>query len=387
MHPVTKPARELLVAGPSITEHEIEYVRDAVTRAWHGNANEFHERFETAFAAYVRRRHAIALPSCTSALHLALLSLGIGPGDEVVLPDTTWIASAAPVIYVGATPVFADVDSTRWCLDVQSVEASLTERTRAVIAVDLYGSMPDFTPLERLLAERDIPLIEDAAEAIGSAIGDMRAGSFGVAAAFSFHGSKTVTTGEGGMLVTDDGGLQRRALFLRDHGRNPGDTSFRSTEVAYKYRMSSMQAALGLAQIERVEELVATKRAIFSWYHDAITAGPLGERGVVTLNAEPPGTTNSYWMVTAILSPELGRTKDEVMPQLRQQGVHTRPFFDPLSSLEPFRDSAEGRAAAARNAVSYRLAPYGINLPSGLSLTQDDVRYVCERLAETLGFA
>jgi perosamine synthetase len=245
--------------------------------------------------------------------------------------------------------------------------------------------MPDLPAVERLLAERDIPIVEDAAEAIGSSIGDMRAGSFGVAAAFSFHGSKTVTTGEGGMLVTDDDGLWRRALFLRDHGRNPGDTSFRSTEVAYKYRMSSMQAALGLAQIERVEELVAAKRAIFAWYRDAVTAGPLGERGVVTLNAEPPGTTNSYWMVTAILSPELGRTKDEVMPQLLQQGVHTRPFFDPLSSLEPFRDSAEGQAAAARNAVSYRLAPCGINLPSGLSLAEDDVAYVCERLAETLG--
>ena len=380
-----KPARELPVAGPSITEREIEYVREAVATAWYTNANAFHERFEDAFTTYVGRKHAMALPSCTSALHLTLLSLGVGPGDEVVLPDATWVASAAPVTYVGATTVFADVDPETWCLDVERIEEVLTPRTKAVIAVDLYGGMPDLPALERLLDERGVALIEDAAEAVGSTIGEVRAGAFGIASTFSFHGSKTVTTGEGGMLVTDDDDLWRRSLFLRDHGRNPGDTSFRSTEVAYKYKMSSMQAALGLAQIERVEELVTAKRAIFSWYRDAIAASPLGESGAVTLNAEPPGTTNSYWMVTAILAPELGRTKDDVMPQLRERGIHTRPFFDPLSSLDPFRDSEAGRAAATRNAVSYRLGRYGINLPSALSLTQDDVAYACEHLAETLG--
>jgi perosamine synthetase len=385
MRPVTKPAREVPIAGPSITEHEIDYVRDAVTRAWYGNANEFHERFESAFAAHVGRRHAIALPSCTAALHLTLLSLGVGPGDEVILPDVTWIASAAPVLYVGATPVFADIDPTTWCLDLARIEEAITPRTKAVIAVDLYGGMPDLPGLERLLGERGIPLIEDAAEAIGSEIGSSPAGSFGVAATFSFHGSKTVTTGEGGMLVTDDDELWRRSLFLRDHGRNPGDTSFRSTEVAYKYKMSSMQAALGLAQLERVAELVEQKRAIFSWYRDAITAGPLGSSGAVTLNAEPEGTTNSYWMITAILSPELGWKKERLMPKLREQGIATRPFFDPLSSLEPFRESEAGRAAATRNTVSYALAPYGINLPSALSVTQDDVAYVCEQFAAVLG--
>jgi perosamine synthetase len=387
MPAVTKPPRDVPIAGPSITEREIAYVHDAVSRAWYGNANEFHERFEAAFARYVGRRHAIALPSCTSALHLTLLSLGVRPGDDVVLPDATWIASAAPVRYVGANLLFADIDPATWCLDVASVEEMLTPRTKAVIAVDLYGGMPDMPALESLLEERSIPLVEDAAEAVGSAIGDAPAGAFGAAAALSFHGSKTVTTGEGGMLLTDDDDLWRRALFLRDHGRNPGDTSFRSTEVAYKYRMSSMQAALGLAQIERVDELVAMKRAIFSWYRDAIEAGPLGRSDAVTLNAEPAGTRNSYWMVTAILSSALGKTKEQVMPQLRERGIHTRPFFDPLSSLDPFRGSDAGRAAAIRNEVSYGLAPYGINLPSALSLTRDDVGYVCEQLAETLGVA
>jgi perosamine synthetase len=387
MREVTKSFRDVPIAGPSITQREIDYVRDAVTRAWYGNAHEFHDRFEAAFAAHVCRTHAIALPSCTAAIHLTLLSLGIGPGDEVILPDTTWIASVAPVCYLGATPVFADIDPATWCLDVSSVERVLTPRTKAVIAVDLYGGMPDMHALEELLDEAGVPMIEDAAESIGSAIADTPAGAWGVTATFSFHGSKTVTTGEGGMLVTDNDELWRRSLFLRDHGRNPRDTSFRSVEVAYKYKMSSLQAALGLAQIERIEELVAAKRAIFSWYQDAVAAGPLGERGLLTLNAEPAGTTNSYWMVTAILSPELGRRKEDVMLQLREHGIHTRPFFDPLSSLEPFRDSDEGLAAAARNTVAYQLAPYGFNLPSALSLTPDDVVYVCEHLAQSLSLA
>ena len=383
---MTTSRRRIPVAGPSITDKEIEYVTDAVSRAWYASANEFHERFESAFAEYVGRAFAIALPSCTSALHLALSSLGVGPGDEVVIPDVTWIASAAPISYVGATPVFADVDANSWCVDVAAVESVLTQRTKAVIAVDLYGGMPDMGALVELLDRRGVPLIEDAAEAIGSSIGAARAGSFGIASTFSFHGSKTLTTGEGGMLVTDDETLRNRCLFLRDHGRDPDDKSFRSREVAFKYKMSSMQAALGLAQLERIGELVDTKRAIFSWYRDALEGGPLGGRELVTLNAEPSGVTNSYWMVTAILSEELGRTKEDVIAALGACGIDSRPFFDPLSSLEAYRDLPAARDAAERNTVSYGLAPYGVNLPSALSLTEEDVAYVCAELASALGF-
>jgi perosamine synthetase len=387
MRPLTPSEQRIPVAGPSITDKEIAYVHDAVSRAWYANANEFHERFEYAFAEYVGRAHAIALPSCTSALHLALASLGIVPGDEVVIPDVTWIASAAPIAYVGAQPVFADIDASSWCVDVEAVEEVLTGRTKAVIAVDLYGSMPDMEGLRRLLDSRGIPMIEDAAEAIGSSIGDDRAGSFGAASTFSFHGSKTLTTGEGGMLVTDDEETYRRCLFLRDHGRDPGDKTFRSREIAFKYKMSSMQAALGLAQLERIDELVSKKRAIFAWYRENLYRSPLGADGLVTLNAEPPNVTNSYWMVTVILSPELGKTKEAVVAELAARGVDSRPFFDPLSSLDPYRDLPESRAAADRNTVAYRVAPYGVNLPSALSLTEEHVAYVCAELAAVLRVA
>jgi perosamine synthetase len=208
------------VAGPSITQKEIDYVTDAVTNAWYCQANVYHELFEKAFADYLGVRHAVCLPSCTSAIHLALLALGLGPGDEVIVPDATWIASAAPITYVGATPVFADIDERTWCLSSKSFEACITPRTRAVIPVDLYGNMPDMDAIEEIARRRGIAILEDAAEAIGSEYKGRKAGSFGDASVFSFHGSKTLTTGEGGMLVTDDDKLFERAWLLCDHGRS-----------------------------------------------------------------------------------------------------------------------------------------------------------------------
>src|SRR6186997_3303179 len=195
------------IAGPSITQKEIDYVTEAVKTAWYDGANVFHARFERAFAAHCGRRHAVCLPSCTSGLHLALLALGVGPGDEVIVPDATWIASVAPVCYVGATPVFADIDAQTWCLSSDAFEAAVTPRTKAAIVVDLYGSMPDWSRISEIASRSSITLIEDAAEAIGSLWRDRPAGSFGVMSAFSFHGSKTLTTGEGGMLVLDDARL------------------------------------------------------------------------------------------------------------------------------------------------------------------------------------
>src|SRR6266850_1354070 len=192
------------VAGPSITQKEIDYVTDAVTNAWYGNANVYHDRFEKAFAEYLGLRYAMTLPSCTSAIHLALLALGVGPGDEVIVPDATWIASAAPITYVGATPVFADIDERTWCLSAKSFEACITSKTRAVIPVDLYGNIPDMDAIEGVARQHQIAIVEDAAEAIGSEYKGRKAGSFGDASVFSFHGSKTLTTGEGGMLVTND---------------------------------------------------------------------------------------------------------------------------------------------------------------------------------------
>ena len=370
------------VSGPWITAKEIAYVTDAVTNAWYGNANVWHERFERSFAEYVGLKHAIALPHCTAAIHLSLLALKVGPGDEVIVPDCTWIASAAPVTYVGATTVFADIDPQTWCLSADSFASCITPRTKAVIPVDLYGNMPDMAALRAVAGRHGVAVIEDAAEAVGSEFQGRRAGSFGATGVFSFHGSKTLTTGEGGMLVTDRDDLNARALFLRDHGRLPGDRFFRNTEVAWKYKMSSMQAALGLAQLERVEELVTRKREIFSWYADELC-----NEARITLNHEAPGTRNTYWMNTAIIDAALGREKAWLMEKLLQRGIDTRPFFSPLSSLEAYQGQPEAAAARARNRVSYALSPRGINLPSALNLQRDDVRRVGTELRAALDAA
>lgn len=360
------------MAGPSITELEVEYVTRAVRTAWYDQANVFNQDFEEAFAAYIGARHAVALPSCTSALHLSLLALGVGPGDEVVVPDSTWIASSAPISYVGATPVFADIDARSWCLSPAAFEASISSRTKAVIVVDLYGNMPDMDSLCSIAQRHGIAVIEDAAEAIGSRYKGRLAGCFGDVGVFSFHGSKTLTTGEGGMLVTDRRDLFDRVLVLRDHGRKPGDRMFFNDEVAYKYKMSSLQAALGLAQLQRIEELLERKRQIFAWYRRE-----LGDEAGLVLNPDIPDATSSYWMVTGIFDRIFGQ-KDSIISALAEQGIDSRPFFSPLSSLPAYRGQKSVAGCIERNVNSYAIGSQGVNLPSALCLNEADVVRVAE---------
>jgi perosamine synthetase len=366
------------VAGPWITELEVEYVADAARNAWYSGAGSYNTRFEAAFAEYLGRRHAISLPSCTSGLHLALVAAGVGPGDEVVVPDATWIASVAPVSYVGAEPVFADIDPDSWCLDAAALEAALTPRTKAVVVVDLYGGLPDMAALLSVAERQGIAVIEDAAEAIGSEYRGARAGSFGLASVFSFHGSKTLTTGEGGMLVTDSPEVDARCRSLSNHGRSPGDRLFESSEVGFKYKMSAFQAALGLAQLERIDELVARKREIFGWYREA-----LASLDGVTLNPEPDGVLNTYWMVTAVVDRALGVDKHELLASLWERDIDARPFFHPLSSRQPYAGTPAAAGAEQRNPVAYDISARAVNLPSGFNLTPELV----ERIADELGAA
>lgn len=367
------------VAGPWVTEREVEYVADAARNAWFSNHYEYNRRFEEAFAAYVGVKHAVSLPHCTAAIHLSLAAAGIGPGDEVIVPDVTWIASVAPVIYVGATPIFADIKKDTWCIDPKSVEAAITPRTKAIIGVDLYGSMADWAELRRIAERHGLMLIEDAAEALGSEYGGKKAGALGDTGVFSFHGSKTLTTGEGGMFVTNDDHLHQRVMTLRDHGRPPGDKLFLNTEVGFKYKMSALQAAFGLAQIERVEELITRKRQIFNWYREA-----LGDIGGITLNAEPQGTLNSYWMVTVIPDASFGMDKFALMEGFRERKIDTRPFFSPLSSLPAFADRPGSSAYMPAQPAGEFIAKSGVNLPSGYHLTPDLVRRVADALKQIL---
>lgn len=366
------------IAGPWITQQEVDYVTDAVASAWYDQSGVYNRKFEQAFAEYIGVQYAVSLPSCTAGIHLSLLALGIGPGDEVIVPDITWIASAAPVNYVGAETVFADIDPLTWCMDADSFESCITERTRAVIVVDLYGNIPDMAKIRTIARKHGIAVIEDAAQAIGSEQAGVRAGSFGDIGVFSFHGTKTLTTGEGGMLVTDKTEIFERVNFLRDHGRG-GDRHFWNTEIAYKYKMGSLQAALGLAQLERIDQLIAKKCQIFSWYQAILSC-----HKDLTLNFETPGTKNSYWMVTLLLPEMAGIQKEAFIAQMSECNVECRPFFYPLSSLPAYENKATSSEAKVKNEVSYKISPFGVNLPSALNLTLAQVEYVCQQVTNIM---
>ena len=369
----------ITMAGPWITEHEVKTVLDAVQNGWYyENAYKYVEAFQKDFAEYHGRKHALMTPNCTTSIHLLLTGLGIGEGDEVIVPECTWIASAAPVTYLRATPVFCDIDPLHWCLDPESVRRAITPRTKAIIVVDLFGNMPLMDELRAIADERGIHLIEDAAEALGSTYKGVRAGKFGVGSVFSFHRTKTLTTGEGGMLLLDDTKLYERCSILRDHGRRPGGPMYYNEEVTYKYMPFNMQAALGYAQFQRVGELVARKREIFDGYRQRLEGVP-----GLQFNAEPVDGFNSVWITSIVFDPSTGMTKKRAMEELQKLGVPSRPFFYPLSSL-PAYPGAEAQYRA-RNPVAYDISSRGINLSCAFNLTEEQLDIIANGIRTILG--
>ena len=253
----------ILYTKPSISELEVRYATDAAANGWGDQCYAYINRFEALFKEHLGVRYAVATSSCTGALHMGMAALGIGPGDEVIMADTNWIATASPIVNLGATPVFVDILEDSWCIDPQKVEAAITPRTKAIVAVHLYGNLCDLSRLLVIGDKHGIPVIEDAAEAIGSVWHGRRAGSIGKFGTFSFHGTKTLTTGEGGMFVTNDEALFERVLTLSNHGRARGQSKqFWPDAVGFKYKMSNLQAAIGCAQMKRIDELIQRKRDI-----------------------------------------------------------------------------------------------------------------------------
>ena len=231
---------DIYMAGPSVTEEDLKYVVDSFKNGWYGDKAYYYvEKFEYEFAKFHSRNFALMTPNCTSAIHLVLAGLGIKEGDEVIVPDCTWIGSAAAIKYQGASTVFADIDKKNWCISTESLQKNINKKTKAVIVVNLYGNMPDYTEISSICKRNNIHLIEDAAESLGSKFKNQRAGKFGIASTFSFHRTKTITTGEGGMLLLDDRKLFERCKFLRDHGRKPG--TYFNTEVTFKYMPFNLQ--------------------------------------------------------------------------------------------------------------------------------------------------
>lgn len=360
----------ILTAGPSISPREVSYVTDAVRTGWNHRHSDYLNRFAEAFAEYVGVRHALPTSSCTGALHLSLLACGIGPGDEVIVPDLTWVATANAVTYTGAIPVFADVEEDSWCLDPAALRASITPRTRAIMPVHLYGHPARMDSIAEIAREHDLRIVEDAAPSIGAEVAGARTGSFGDAAAFSFQGAKLLVTGEGGMLVTDSDEIFDRAKYLWGLGHE-GD--FWIGAVGWKYRMSNVQAALGLGQLERADEQIEAKRRIFGWYEEELS----GLAGL-ELNAETPWARSIYWMSSVRVRPESGTTRDALRTALAAQGIDTRPVF-PAISAYPMWDPRQ-----APGPVAHAIGSQSINLPSGVCLTRAQVARVGAAVREAV---
>ncbi len=354
---------------PSITELEVQYVTDAATNGWGERCYEYITRFEESFRKHLGVKYAIATSSCTGAIHMGLAALGIKPGDEVILADINWIASAAPITYLGGTPVLVDILPGSWCIDPSRVEEAITDRTRAIIAVHLYGNLCDMDALLDIGRRYDLPVIEDAAEAIGSVYDGKRAGSMGTFGTFSFHGTKTMTTGEGGMFVTNDSDLYEFVLTLSNHGRARGQTKqFWPDMIGYKYKMSNVQAAIGCAQIERINELIAGKLEIYTEYAMSLEGADVKLNPAITAKEQP-----GYWMVNAeFMNEGMGETqRQHVMTSLKGVNADARVFFWPLSSTGHF----EKRHSVER---SYSISQRSVNLPSAFGITKEDIHFVSE---------
>ena len=361
------------VYAPVLGDEELENVVAAVRSGWISSLGTFIPEFEREFAAFCAVREAVAVSNGTAALHLALLAVGVGPGDEVLVPSLTFIATANAVRYCSATPVFVDADRATWCIDPAALDALVTPRTKAVIPVHLYGHPCDMDPILDVARRHGIAVVEDAAEAHGAEYRGRRVGAFGAIGCFSFYGNKIMTTGEGGMCVTDDPLLAERLRTLRDHGMDPKRHYWHDV-VGYNYRMTNLQAAIGVAQVKKLPGFVEKKRRMGNWYAELLA--PLAAAGRILLQPEATWARSVFWM-SSILLTDARVSRDEVRARLSDRGVDTRPFFHPVHLLPPYE-------RRERLPVAEDLGGRGLNLPSGLGLELSHIERVAKALTEAL---
>ena len=360
-------SKKIHYTKPSISDLEIKYATDAATNGWGDQCYTYINRFEELFKKHLGMKYAIATSSCTGALHMGMCALDIGLGDEVILADINWIATVSPIVHLGAKPIFVDILKDTWCIDPKKVEAAITSRTKAIVAVHLYGNLCDMDSLLEISKRYNIPIIEDAAEAIGSIYKGARAGSMGLFGTFSFHGTKTITTGEGGIFVTNDSKLYNKVLTLSNHGRDKNQTKqFWSDIIGFKYKLSNIQAAIGCAQMERIKELIQKKKEILSRYKKQLET-----LDGIQMNPEPEGIINGAWMPTVVFDESTGISREKIKASFDKENIDARVFFWPLSSL-PMFDIVDENVTA--RSISMR----AINLPSFHDISNEEIDRICQ---------
>lgn len=373
--------KRITSAGTSITQSEIDLVSDAIKYGWQDRMSWYIDQFVNEFSDYIGVKYVLPVAHCTDAIHLAMLAMDIGPGDEVIVPDLTWVASASPIIYVGATPVFADVDPVSFCLTASSIKKVITPKTKAVVVVDLLGNMPEWDEILEVCDQRKIRIIEDAAESIGAMYNGEKAGTFGEVSLFSFNATKLIQSGQGGALCTNDPELFKKAKLHSHHGidKSVNGRYYWSSVLGYNYNWTNIQAALALAQLRRIQELIDYKIWLYEAYKNNLTEIP-----DISLSGKKENVFCTRWINSVTLAPSLNLDKEMLVEIFSGYEIDIRPMFYPVSSMPPFKPYLHGKDIEIENPVSYFISNYSICLPNGYNLGIQDVKRICSKFKEII---
>ncbi len=367
----TKPKNKILTAGPLVSNFEKLYVQDAVENGWNNEWGKYLDEFETEFKKFTETNFALATSSCTGSLYLSLLALDIGPGDEVIVPELTWVASASAIKYTGADPVFVDVNKDDWTMSAENISELITSKTKAIMPVHLYGNPSEMDKIMEIADSNNLNVIEDAAPAIGATYNKKKVGSFGDIGCFSFQGAKLLVTGEGGMIVTDNEKLYKRLFKLNNHGRIPG--TFWIDELGYKFNMSNMQAAFGLGQLKNINLLINAKRKIYQRYFQN-----LSNIKSISFNKPIQNSESIFWMTSITINPETGNETEKFIDYLNKENIDTRPIFPPISQYPIWNKKYKPQPNAKY------ISDNSINLPSGVKLKNSEIDYISEKIIQYL---
>jgi|TARA_Y100000294_G_scaffold177118_1_gene201512 perosamine synthetase len=363
------------ICEPDVTEgNEEKYVLDALKSGWISSIGSYVTRFEQEFSSYCLAKYGVTVSNGTAALHLALLALDVGKGDEVVIPDLTFASTANAVLYTGATPVLADVGSEIWNLSSESFASKITSKTKAVIAVHLYGHPCEMDSISSIARDNKIYVIEDAAQAHGAEYKGKRVGMLGDIGCFSFYGNKIITTGEGGMCITNDSVLEEKMRVLRDHGMSK-ERKYWHESIGFNYRITNLQAAVGVAQLEQIENFIKRKRNIALQYDKFLES----MKKHVIFPVQKEWAKSVYWLYTVLLRGSDQKTRDDVIKRIRGYGIDVRPTFYPVSMMPPYR-----KLLKAPNPVSKQLGLTGISLPSGIKMDESRIREVADAFKKSV---
>ena len=362
------------VAAPLITGKELEYVKECINSGWISSQSNYVNEFESRFANFCQCEYGVTTNSGTTALHLALSTLNIGSSDEVIIPTFTMIATPNSVMYTGAKPVLVDSEVNHWNIDVNKIEKQITKKTKAIMLVHTYGHPVDMDPILELAKDYNLYVIEDAAEAHGAEYKGKKIGSFGHISCFSFYANKIITTGEGGILVTQDKELAERAKWLRAHAFGKDGKHFHHEELGFGYRMSALQAAFGLGQLDSIENFVDGRRNNAKLYKDLLNNLSLSNK--LILQSEASWAKNVYWMFSILTTDSTPISRNQLMDKLASDGIETRTFFYPIHTQPTYSNLTKTHNFP----ISEYLSKSGINLPSGNNLTVKDIEYVCDKI-------